>query len=172
MNKSGMKELEPRLRRYCLLPVFGSRVVTNERGSHLDDVYTNIHVSCRNVQTMKGVSDHHKLLCELKINPQDQHLPLLKDKMIKPQPSVLKIRQTLDLKRVEVMIESGEGTIERLIKPLIMKLIQESAWLPNIKAMKPASFRVFEQDLAKVEGEYSGSYLTRKAKDLLTLYDA
>lgn len=69
MNKNGMKELEPRLRRYGLYPVFGPRVVTHDRGSHLDDVYTNMHVSCRNVETMKGVSDHHMLLCELKINP-------------------------------------------------------------------------------------------------------
>lgn len=78
----------------------------------------------------------------------------------------------MDLKRVKEMIESGEATIERPIRPLVMKLIQESAWLPNIKAMKPAGFSVFEQDLAKVEGEYAGCYLTRKAKDLLTLYDA
>ena len=42
LNRKGMKELEPRLRRHGLNPIFGARAETHDRGGRLDEVFTNL----------------------------------------------------------------------------------------------------------------------------------
>lgn len=84
LNKNGMKELPERLAKYGLQAVFGKSTQTHEKGSHLDDIFTNLKIVSKQICTMKGVSDHHMLLCELKVNPEGRPLPTLANKMLKP----------------------------------------------------------------------------------------
>jgi hypothetical protein len=72
LNKKGMKELEPRLRKFGLGPIFGQRVETHDRGGRLDDIFTNLQGAHKQITTMEGISDHYLLMCELVVNPDQQ----------------------------------------------------------------------------------------------------
>ena len=84
LNKNGMRELAPRLDQYGLKAVFGPRAVTHDRGGHLDEIFTNLSLRWKSIETSGGLSDHHMLLCEVVVNPKNQPLPTLVNKMLNP----------------------------------------------------------------------------------------
>jgi hypothetical protein len=71
LNKIGLKELAPRMEQYGLKAIFGPRAVTHDRGNHLDEVYTNLKLKWKSIETTGGLSDHYMLLCEVVVNPRD-----------------------------------------------------------------------------------------------------
>jgi len=124
------------------------------------------------VEHVKGMSDHYMLMCELMINPKNQPLPTLMHKMIKPEPTVALIRKTLDSKEIKEKIVKGEIMIKEPIKPAVIKMVKERARLPNIRVAKPAGYSMYDNNIDKVEGEFVGCYLTKKARSLATLFES
>lgn len=172
LNKKGMKELEPRLRRQGLIPVFGARAETHDRGGRLDEIFTNLKGVYSSITSMEGVSDHHMLMCELLVNPENQPQPTLQNKLLKPIASQAMIREKLESSEIESKIERGIIRVTHPIREAVLNLCAKQTNLPRLKAPKPAGFSVYDKALEIVDGEYAGCYLTRQAKQLLSVYEA